>query len=208
MQSEDILRYWFGHIPGRRLSPKGACQILVRLPMWAGNWGRRVWDVDRDIRTRFGPTLARAATGAYDHWASEPAGRLALIVLLDQFSRNIHRGRPEAFQLDSKTLKIAQEGLARGEDKLFYPAARSFFYLVLEHQEDIACQDRAMAYYKAALRRTVCVQRMILLGEVASAARHRQMIRRFGRFPHRNRILGRESTPEEARMLKQPFTRF
>lgn len=208
MRSEDVLRYWFGHIPGRRLTARGTCQILARLPMWGGNWGRRVWDVDRDIRERFGATLAQAATGAYDHWTGEPTGRLALIVLLDQFSRNIYRGKPEAFQFDSKTLEIAKEGLARGEDRLFYPAARSFFYLVLEHQEDLVCQDRAMAYYRNALRRTGCVQRMILLAEITSAARHRQMIRRFGRFPHRNRILGRESTPEEERMLRQPFTQF
>jgi uncharacterized protein (DUF924 family) len=206
---EEILKFWFGHVPGRRLSRRGARQILRRLPMWAGNWGRRFFDVDREIRLRFSGDLRRAEAGACDDWASTPTGRLALLLLLDQFSRNIHRGTPAAFANDAKSLRLALEALEQGEDKLFYPVVRSFFYLPLEHQEDIVYQDRAVAAFNDAVRDAGSgLQCAILMAERFSAGRHREAIQRFGRFPHRNRILGRSSSVAELRFLRQPFTRF
>lgn len=204
----QVLLFWFGHVPGHTLGRGARRQILKRLPVWAGNWGRRIWDVDREIRERFGDDLVRARRGEYDHWATSPTGRLALILLLDQFSRNIHRGAPEAFSHDTKTLGIAQDALSLGEDRQFYPVVRSFFYLPLEHQEDIHYQELAVAAFRAALREARGFQWAILFAEYCSAMRHRDIIRRFGRFPHRNRILGRPSTRAEQRFLKQPFSKF
>jgi uncharacterized protein (DUF924 family) len=208
MKVDEILRFWFGHLPGRSLDYRGTLQIARRLPMWAGNWGRWFLDTDTGIRRRFEDDLRRAAQGEYDDWASSPAGRLALILLLDQFSRNMYRGTPQAYAYDAKTLPIALEGLDRQEDKLVYPAARSFFYLPLVHQEDLACQERAVALYREALREARGIQRAILLAENISAVRHRDAIRRFGRFPHRNEVLGRTSAAAELRFLRQPFSRF
>jgi uncharacterized protein (DUF924 family) len=208
MKVDEILRFWFGHVPGRSLDRRANLQILRRLPMWAGNWGRRILDTDTGIRQRFEDELRRAAQGEYDDWASSPPGRLALVLLLDQFSRNMYRATPAAYAYDAKALPIALDGLDRQEDKLFYPVARSFFYLPLEHQEDLACQDRAVALYREALREARGVQRAILAAELISALRHRDAIRRFGRFPHRNVVLGRESTAAERRFLRQPFSRF
>lgn len=204
----EILMFWFGHVPGRTLGSGARRQILKRLPFWAGNWGRRFWDVDRELRARFGDDLIRAGRGEYDDWASTATGRLALILLLDQFSRNIHRGKPEAFAYDDKTIGIALDGLDWEEDRAFYPLVRSFFYLPLEHQEDIRHQEHAVQAFRAALREARGFQWTILFAEYCSAIRHRDIIRRFGRFPHRNRILGRPSTRAEQRFLKQPFSRF
>lgn len=205
---DGILVFWFGHIPGRDLSFRGSLQLIARLPFWAGKWGQLLHDVDAKMRALFDADLERAARGQYDHWAAEPAGRLALILLLDQFTRNLHRGTPDAFSCDEKVLPIAKEALARGEDQLFYPAARSFFYLPFVHQEDARCQDLAVDAYRRAMREAGGIQKAILLAEYFSALRHRQAIQRFGRFPHRNRILGRESTPDEQRFLRQPFSSF
>jgi uncharacterized protein (DUF924 family) len=204
----EVLMFWFGHIPGRSLGRGARRQILKRLPFWAGNWGRRFWDVDRAMRERFGDDLVRAGRGEHDDWASTPVGRLALILLLDQFSRNIHRGTPEAFAYDAKTIGIALEGLEREEDQAFYPLVRSFFYLPLVHQEEIGPQERAVRAYRAAMREAWGFQWTILFAEYCSAVRHRDIIRRFGRFPHRNRIFGRPSTRAELRFLKQPFSHF
>jgi uncharacterized protein (DUF924 family) len=205
---DEILRFWFGRPPEHTLAPGAQWQIIRRLPVWAGNWGRRLWDVDAEIRARFGDDLRRAEAGEYDDWAETPDGRLALILLLDQFSRNIHRGTPDAFAQDAHTLHIALDGIERGEDKLFYPLARSFFYLPLVHQEDLQYQDQAVAAYREAVHEAGGIQRLILLAEYCSALRHRVAIKHFGRFPHRNRILGRPSTPDERRFLKQPFSHF
>jgi uncharacterized protein (DUF924 family) len=208
VKSDEILKFWFGHIPGSALQKGGSRQLVARVPFWAGKWGRMLWDVDARIRNQFGDDLVRASRGEFDHWAELPTGRLALILLLDQFSRNIHRGNPAAFADDARTLKIALAGLDAGEDMQFYPVARSFYYLPLVHQEDPACQEQAVALYSKALREARGIQKTILFAEYCSAVRHRQVIRRFGRFPHRNRILGRMSTAEERRFLREPFSHF
>jgi uncharacterized protein (DUF924 family) len=206
--SDEILTYWFGHIPGRVLSSREQWQIVKRLPVWAGKWGRLLWDVDKEVRERFGESLLDASAGKYDHWVSTPTGRLALILLLDQLSRNMHRDTPDAYAQDVKTLPLAVEALEQGQDKQFYPLARSFFYLPLVHQEELVHQDRAVAAYREAAAEARGLQRAILKAEYLSALRHREAIRRFGRFPHRNDVLGRQSTIAELRFLRQPFSRF
>lgn len=207
-KDEEILEFWFGRVPGPTLGVRGAWQLMGRLPYWAGKWGRLVRDVDGDMRARFQDDLQRALDGEYDDWVAEPVRLLALLVLLDQFPRNMFRGTPAAFAYDEKSFPLALRALDQGIDQLFYPVARSFFYLPLVHKEDLSCQDRAVEAYRRAAREASGVQKLILSAEYASSLRHRQAIALFGRFPHRNKILGRETTQEEARFLKQPFTHF
>jgi uncharacterized protein (DUF924 family) len=208
MKYEEILEFWFGHVPGRELGARGAWQLIGRLPYWAGKWGSLVRDVDGHMRRRFSADLEHAAAGQYDHWAAEPAGLLALLVLLDQFPRNIHRGTPAAFANDQKAYPLALRAVDNGMDQHFYPVARSFFYLPLVHREDLESQNRAVEAYRRAAQEARGIQKLMLRTEYLSSLRHRQAIELFGRFPHRNEILGRETTEAEARFLRQPFTRF
>lgn len=131
-----------------------------------------------------------AANGALDTWVATPEGALALMILLDQFPRNAFRGTPRMFETDAQALRMADAAIAAGHDQTVTPDLRLFFYLPFEHAEDLASQERAVALIAP------------LGGEQRDYAEvHRDVIRRFGRFPHRNAILGRETTPEEQRFL-------
>src|SRR5687767_1165445 len=129
---DEILAYWFGDTgnPGDRMK------------VWFGGGP----DVDREIRERFGPDLERARRGELDAWAETPRGRLALIILLDQFSRNVYRGTPDAFAQDPAAQKLAVEGLDGGTDEGLSPAERMFFAMPLTHAEDVAMQERAVRH--------------------------------------------------------------
>ena len=162
---------------------------------------RKVW-FEKDLAfdhscTRFSDAVRDARQGAYDHWTATPRGTLALVILLDQFSRNLHRGSPEAFAADAKAREIARATVARGDDQAFGPMERMFLYLPFEHSEDLADQEEGVRLFTP-------------LGEemVRHAERHREAIRRFGRFPHRNVVLGRASTPDELAWLAAEENRF
>ena len=143
---------------------------------------------------RFADALHTALDGGFDHWADTPRGMLALIVLLDQFPRNLHRGSPNAFAADAKARVLARDAVARGLDRMLHPVERSFLYLPFEHSEDLTDQDESVRLFET--------MRLALGDSTAEYAyRHRDLIRRFGRFPHRNAVLGRDSTPEELRCL-------
>ena len=139
---------------------------------------------------RFAEALYAARGGALDHWADTARGMLALIVLLDQFSRNLHRGSAQSFAADAQARGFSRDAVARGFDRELHPVERSFVYLPFMHSEDLADQHESVRLFET-LR--------LVLGDVSVeyAYRHRDLIRRFGRFPHRNAVLGRESTPEE-----------
>lgn len=146
---------------------------------------------DDAIRRHFTAAWERALRGELDGWAQAAEGALALIVLLDQFPRNMFRGQARAFAADGKAVAVAREALARGFDQAVAPAWRKFFYLPFEHAEDSAAQARSVALVRAT-------------GEAQAiryAEMHQEIIARFGRFPHRNAILGRKSTPEEEAWL-------
>jgi uncharacterized protein (DUF924 family) len=147
--------------------------------------------------TRFADGLRDAREGAFDHWAETPHGALALILLLDQFSRNLHRNSPEAFAADAKAREIARAALTRGIDRMLGEVERMFVYLPFEHSEVLTDQDESVRLFTT-------------LGEEMTryAAEHRDVIRRFGRFPHRNAALGRTSTPDELAYLAQPGAGF
>lgn len=147
---------------------------------------------DGACRDRFREALETAKAGALDHWMETADGSLALVLLLDQMSRNIYRGTPEAFAADPMALAVAAEALDKGFDRAFPKDVRTFFYLPFEHSEDMAHQEKAVDLGR-------------LIGDKEFyhyALIHMDVIRRFGRFPHRNKILGRVSTPEEVAYLR------
>ena len=186
----QVLAFWFGE-PG---SPERGRSRR--------EWFAKDADLDAQIRRRFLALHASAALGECDRWAGEPPGLLALIVVLDQFSRNLYRDDPRAFAQDERALSAARLMVERRWDETLLPVERLFAYLPFEHAEDLAEQDRCVALMGAleAFEET--------RGMVTWAEKHRVIVRRFGRFPHRNEALGRESTPEETAFLQEPGSRF
>ena len=165
-------------------------------------WFRKDPAFDAVIQQRFGETMARALAGELVEWDDDPRGALARIILLDQFTRNAFRDTPRAFAGDTRALAAAREIVDSGRDRTRAPVERLFVYMPFEHAEDLAMQERAVALFLAVAAEPE-------LGDnLDYAVRHRDIIARFGRFPHRNRILGRESTPEEIEFLKTPGSSF
>ncbi len=154
---------------------------------------------DDRIRARFGELHAAAARGALDGWRITADGTLALLIVLDQFSRNLFRDSPKAYACDPEARQIAIEAIARGQDMQVPQDRRHFFYLPLEHSEDLAHQDRCIALMRERTGSETFVD---------YAKAHQRIIVRFGRFPHRNAVLGRTSTPEEEAFLKEPGSSF
>jgi len=195
---ESILRFWFGEVPADAATS----------PECARLWWSKQPAVDELMRERFGPLLQQVSSGALDSWASDPAGRLALILLADQFSRNIHRGQPEAFALDPIARRLALEGFASGAFEGLLPIQRLFATMPLEHSESLADQDRCVSLVRSLRDEVGPTERGTYDSYVDFAERHREIIRRFGRFPHRNAVLGRTSTPEEIAFLQTPGSSF
>lgn len=186
-QPDAILDYWFGDSLN---DPK---RIDARNRFWFQAGKRQ----DQEIRERFGAAVEAAAAGELDDWAERPRAALALILLLDQFTRNLYRGQREAFAGDPKAQQVCLAGIERGLDRKLAPVERVFFYMPLEHAEDCALQDRSLAVFKALAREAPEAQRPTFDVFVKHAREHRETVHRFGRFPHRNGVLGREPTPEE-----------
>lgn len=193
-----ILQFWFGNA-GDDTATAQAQQKL---------WWSKNTAVDADIRNRFGDPVENAATGKLDDWTQDARGRLALILLFDQFPRNMYRDTPRAFAYDPLARKLALEGIASGADRELRAIERVFFYLPLEHSESAELQERCVALFTALAAGVPEADRKTFKGYVDYAVRHRDVIHRFGRFPHRNQILGRVSTPEETAFLKQPGSSF
>jgi uncharacterized protein (DUF924 family) len=185
--SEEVLAFWFG--TGPKDEPPGPDRMAL--------WFRGGEETDREIRERFGEDVERGRKGELDGWAETARGRLALIVLLDQFSRNLYRGSREAFAKDATALSLTLAGLESGQDKELSWVERLFFVLPLEHCEDLAMQDRMVAYLEACAESAPAALKSMLQGACDFARQHREVIARFGRFPTRNQALGRASTPEE-----------
>ena len=187
--AQDVLDYWFGDdVAG------GSWQ--ARQEIWF-NGGAAV---DAEITARFGDTLAKAAAGALDDWAATPRGLLALVIVLDQFSRNIHRGTGAAFANDAKALALVRTATAQGFDAALLPIERQFLYMPLMHAEDVAAQQECLARLHTLAEEPGPAQEMAIAA-IPFAEQHLEIIRRFGRFPHRNVALGRTSTPDEAAFM-------
>jgi len=163
---------------------------------------------DDEIRARFGALAAAAAAGELDGWAATGDGALALVIALDQFPRNLHRGTPQAFACDARAREIASGAIDRGLDLRVALERRAFVYLPFEHSELLADQDRSVALFEAWAAEHPAEQRAAADDTMSYAVRHREIIERFGRFPHRNAVLGRTSTPEEIAFLAEPRSSF
>ena len=197
-KKHELLEFWFGD------DPDDAAVAEAQAGLW---WGHRQ-ETDELLQARFGAAASAAAADVLDHWAGSPRGRLALILLLDQLPRAIHRATKAAFAQDPKARAVAERGLESGADRLLRPIERLFFYLPFEHSEDLAAQDRSVELYRELVTPVPPAHRETFAAFVDYAVRHRDVIKQFGRFPHRNLILGRESTPEEKEFLEQPGSSF
>jgi uncharacterized protein (DUF924 family) len=158
----------------------------------AEKWFAKDDGFDDACRLAFADAVNAAARGDLDGWAATPDGSLALLLLLDQMPRNLFRGSPRAFATDPKAREMAEAALANGHDQTFEPDLRQFFYLPFMHSEDLADQDRSIALYEA----------LGLETQLKFAHLHRDPIARFGRFPHRNAVLGRATTAQEKAFLE------
>lgn len=187
---EAILGFWFGE-PGDPEYGKSRKQWFVKNP-----------DFDEEVRSQFLSDYEMAAQGLLDRWQENSESCLALILLLDQFPRNLFRGTPQAFATDSRAIAAAQHAITEGFDKQMLPVQRWFFYLPFEHSENLEHQRQCVALFEQLKDDPESAS------PIDYADRHLQVIERFGRFPHRNTILGRENTPEEEEFLKQPGSSF
>ena len=187
---DDIHAFWFGELDEDGL-PDPAQDRL---------WFTKRAETDRLITERYARLLEQAALGKLDEWATTDRGLIALIVLLDQFSRNIHRDSPEAFAADDRALALALAAIEAGRDAGLPLIHRVFLYLPLEHTEDLAVQDRCVALFESLTEENDSAR---VRGFVDYAHAHRDVIAHFGRFPHRNNLLGRETTEEELAYLKE-----
>jgi uncharacterized protein (DUF924 family) len=188
-----VLDFWFAE-DGHQDTPT----IDSRMERWfAGDPA-----LDEEIRVRFGDLVRRASAGALNRWADNPEGRLALIILLDQFRRNIHRGSAEAFARDALALKLCVEGAMAGVYKGLGPFQQAFFFMPLQHAESLKIQERSVRIYQGLVNSVSDTLKATFATFAQFAELHRDIVANYGRFPHRNAVLGRENTPAEAEFLE------
>jgi uncharacterized protein (DUF924 family) len=188
-RAHEVLQFWFGEGPPYANRPE---------------WFRKSDDFDREIERRFAPLIDAALRDELQAWAADTDSALARVIVLDQFTRNVHRNTPKAFAGDTLALAAAQAMVAAGQDRALAPVQRVFVYLPFEHAEDLAAQARSVDLFAALAADAPEAGD----GWLDYARRHQVIVARFGRFPHRNAILGRPSTPEETDFLKQPGSSF
>lgn len=187
--ADAILDFWFDRRPGVALETRKA-------------WFEKDPAFDDTIRRRFGAAVETVLAGGHADWTETAEGALALLILLDQFPRNIFRGQAKAFAGDARARAIARQAVDRGFDIALPPVMRMFFYLPFEHSEHLPDQDLAHLLFSA-------LDKELPGLDLASwADKHRVIIARFGRFPHRNAALGRQNSPEEIEFLRQPGSSF
>jgi uncharacterized protein (DUF924 family) len=191
--AQDILIYWFGPRPYSAAS----LQPYARLWFGAQAAPEITPQVDELIRDRFGPTLQAALAGELSGWDSSPRRRLALILVMDQFSRHIYRDTPRAYAGDERALSLSISGMLGGADAALDPVERIFFYMPLQHAESLDVQDESVAAFRRLRTEAPEELQSIFQDALDAAIEHRDTIASFGRFPYRNAILGRESRPEE-----------
>lgn len=195
---DAVLDFWFG-------APGSATEIAARQ---SGLWFGKSVANDVQVVERFAETLIAAGKGELDHWQRDPRHCLALVVVLDQFPHHIHRNHGLSFACDAQSLALTQAMIQRGDDVRVAPIERVFVYLPLEHAESLAMQDLSVAHYARLVAEASPDARGLFEGFFDYARKHRDVIARFGRFPHRNALLNRPSSPGEIGFLKQTGSRF
>lgn len=193
-----VLSFWFGSA-----SPDAPVDDEHRK-----RWFAKDDAFDARVRDDFLAVHAAVVAGQHDDWLGTPPGRLAYVIVLDQFSRNMFRGTPGMFASDPQALRAAVEGLERGDDRALPEHWRTFLYMPFMHSERLEDQDRCVALFTAARDAAPAPARASWENAVKFAGMHRDIVARFGRFPHRNAILGRASTPGEEAFLKEPGSSF
>jgi len=192
---ERILSFWLGD---------SADETKER----ASRWWKKDPTFDQQIRTEFEADLRRAIRGELDDWLEQPASCVAFVVLLDQFSRNMYRDTPEAFAQDERALAATLQGMERGFDAQLSPVERYFFCMPLMHAEDRATQRRSVETFEKLAKEKNTGFDGMLRAAADYARRHRDIVERFGRFPHRNNLLERTTTGDEAAFLLTPGSSF
>jgi uncharacterized protein (DUF924 family) len=180
--ADEILSFWFGKLPASQFRDK---------------WFKKNDQFDTEIKARYFSTYEKAAKGELESWSTQPEECLALVILLDQFPRNMFRHTERAFATDKLALKYAKSAVAQGFDHRVGSIERMFFYLPFEHSENLADQNEAVNLFAA-----LTAARPEVKTTLDYAIEHREIIQKFGRFPHRNKILNRASTPEELKFLE------
>ena len=196
----EVLSFWFGDLREGEL-PEKEKQMT---------WWMKSEEFDDLVRQRFEKYVLLAEKGELSHWLETPLGTVAFIVVVDQFPRNIYRDTPGAFSRDALALSTCLGGIKKGFDRDLHPTHRTFFYLPLMHSESPEIQSLSVEKYSA-LENEYAQHpeiRETLACSTDFAGRHSDIIKRFGRYPHRNAALGRESTPEEIEFLKEPGSSF
>jgi uncharacterized protein (DUF924 family) len=199
LEPAEVLEFWFGNRPEHPLAN-------------AERWFKRDEQFDAEIRSLLAKppsdAMSDAAAGKLNHWCDQAESALALIILLDQFSRNLHRDSPLAFAQDDAALKLCLAGMKAGFDLQLAPIHRSFFYMPLMHSESLDHQRLCVEKFEALSRAAPPELSKTLENNHRFALEHMELIGRFGRFPHRNSVLGRVSTPEELNYLESPNAGF
>jgi len=196
---DDVLSFWFGELGELGLASKAQAE----------RWFRKDPTFDAEIRQRFAGLHSEIMAGTHEAWQDTAEGRLAYVIVLDQFSRNMFRDTPRMFASDERAVGATLQGLERGHDRVLPTHPRMFMYMPLMHSEALAMQDKCVATFTT-------LRDELLPGEarafmdfaIGYANAHRDIIHRFARFPHRNSVLGRVSTPEELEFLTQPGSSF
>jgi len=188
---QRVLDFWFSD------SELDSPQLDSRMNRWFGASDA----LDDRIRREFGTLIESATTGRLDDWTETPRGRLALIILLDQFCRNIYRGTARAFAHDKKALKIAIEGTMAGDHKQLNAVERMFFFMPLQHAESLKIQEKSVSIFNALAETVPGTLHETFLTAAQFAELHRDIVAEFGRFPHRNAVLGRKNSSEETAYL-------
>ena len=198
----EVRGFWFGRLP---LKLEG---VKERLALWFGS-GAEEARTDELVRSRFGALIEQAAAGKLAAWADSPRRRLSLILLLDQFPRHVYRGTERAFATDREALALTLSGMQSAADAALTPVERLFFYMPLQHAELRDAQEESVAAYRRLLDEAPQeLQAALFASALESAELHRSIVARFGRFPHRNRVLGRPNTAEEESYLRQGVRNF
>jgi len=213
---DDALRireFWFGKsltgaLPGQGEMASRALALTRRASLWFAPNPKMVSQQDELIRSAFRGLVERAGRGELDGWADSPRRRLSLIILLDQFPRHIYRGTPQAFSFDTKALALTLSGMQSAADGALNIIERLFFYMPLQHAESTDVQDESVSAYRRLVTESPAELRSTFESALQSAEEHRTLIRQFGRFPHRNQLLGRDNTAEEEAFLKESNDKF
>jgi uncharacterized protein (DUF924 family) len=203
-----VREFWFGKsltgaLPGHGELASQAVALNRRASLWFESNPQLVGQQDELIRSQFQELVERAGRGELAGWADSPRRRLSLIILLDQFPRQIYRGTPLAFSFDPEALGLTLSGMQSAADGALNLVERLFFYMPLQHTESTEVQDESVSAFRRLAAESPPELRSTFEGALEWAEGHRSLIRQFGRFPHRNAILGRQSTPEEEAYLKK-----